>query len=62
MLWLELILTIAAIGFVAWLVITLIPMPDNIRTVVQVVAAIAVLWVVLGAFGLVHNAPLIRLG
>lgn len=48
----ELIVTVAIIGFVAWLFTTLVPLPEPFPRVIIAVACIAVLLVVLQAFGI----------
>lgn len=51
---LELVLTLAVVGFVVFLILQ-IPMPQIFRTIiVSVVALVAILWV-LQAFGLIHS-------
>lgn len=49
---LALLLYIAIIGLIAWALITLIPMPAQIHTVIIVVAVIASIVVTLHAFGI----------
>jgi hypothetical protein len=47
-----LILQLALVGFLAWLVLTYIPMPDPIKKVIIVVIVIALILYVLRIFGL----------
>ena len=58
---LGLLLTLAIFGFVVWLIVTLIPMPSQIRTVIIAVACIFLLVWLLSELGLVAglNQPLV---
>lgn len=47
----ELLVILAIIGLIAWAIVTLVPMPSQIRTIIIVVAALCCLLVVLRAFG-----------
>lgn len=49
---LALLVYIAVIGLIAWALITLIPMPQQIKTVIIVVAVVAAVLVALHAFGI----------
>ncbi len=55
-----LILTIAALGFIAWLLVTLIPMPAPYPRIIIALSCIIVLLLVLQAFGLVGPMPRLR--
>ncbi len=55
-----LILTIAAIGFIAWLLVTLIPMPAPYPRIIIGISCLIVLLLVLQAFGLVGPMPRLR--
>lgn len=61
----ELIVTLAIVGVVIWGV-TQIPMPQWLKTVIYVVAAICVVCFLLNAFGLMpngtHDIPVPKLG
>lgn len=48
-----LILTIAIIGFIVWLIVTHIPMPDAFQKGIIVISVILVLLYVLNALGIV---------
>ena len=48
----SLLVTIVVIGFICWLLVTLIPMPAPFPKVIVAVACIVVLLLVLRAFGL----------
>lgn len=58
---LELIFVIAILGLLVWLITTLIPMPDQFKQVIFVLAAIAVLIYILQAFGMNLGLPHVRL-
>jgi hypothetical protein len=47
----ELLIVLAIIGLIAWVLITLIPMPQPIRTVIVVVALLMCLLLVLRSIG-----------
>lgn len=47
----SLILSLALLGFITYLVTTLLPMPAQIRSIIIAVACIVALFMVLGAFG-----------
>lgn len=49
---LELLLTVAIIGFVVWLITTYVPMPAPFPTIIIVIAGIIVLVMALRAFGI----------
>jgi len=48
-----LLLTLAVIGFIVWLIVTYIPMPDVFQKGIIVIAVIFVLLYVLNALGVV---------
>jgi hypothetical protein len=50
---LMLILTIAALGFLVWLVTTYVPMPAPFKTVIYVVAVVVLILYLMSAFGVV---------
>lgn len=57
----NLILTLALIGFLTWLIIQFVPMePPAIKKVIVVIAGILSLLAVLGAFGIIPNVPGVR--
>jgi hypothetical protein len=47
----ELLIILAIVGVVAWVLVSLIPMPAQVRTLIIVVAVLICLLVVLRAFG-----------
>lgn len=49
---LTLFLVLACIGLLAWVIVTLIPMPQQIKTVIIVAAVICAILYCLSAFGL----------
>lgn len=55
---LELILTIALIGFICWLIITYIPMPPPFSSVIMVIAAIFCILIAMRALGIGFHEPL----
>ena len=56
----ELLVVLAVIGFLSWLLITYVPMPQPIRMAMIVVATLVVILLVLRAFG-IGDIPLPRL-
>jgi hypothetical protein len=48
----DLLVLIALIGFFTWAVVAIVPMPGKIAQTLEIVALIVVIWIVLGAFGL----------
>ena len=56
----ELLLVLAVIGFILWLLITYVPMPQPIRMAIIVIATVAAILFVLRAFG-IGDIPLPRL-
>jgi hypothetical protein len=52
-----LILTLAIVGFLLWLVLTYIPMPDPFKKVIMVVVVIAVILWLLNGFGWLGGGP-----
>lgn len=55
-----LIIVLAIIGLIVWAVTTFIPMPQNIKTLIVVVAGIVALLYVLSAFGIMGHAGDVR--
>jgi hypothetical protein len=55
----QLILTLALIGFIVWAVTTYIPMPDLFRKGIYVITAIVVILYLMRVFGIV-DIPLPR--
>lgn len=56
----ELVLTIAVIGFLVWLIITYIPMPEPFKTGIVVIVVICIVLFVLRLF--VGDIPIGRVG
>ncbi len=56
----SLILTVVLIGFVAWLLVTLVPMPAPFPRVVIAIACVLALLAVLNAFGVGPAIPRMR--
>ena len=57
----ELLVLLAIIGLIAWALISLVPMPSQIKTIIVVVAVLFCLLVVLRAFGgIAMDFPQIR--
>jgi len=48
----QLILTLAIIGFIVWLIVTYIPMPDVFKKGIIVIVAICVILYLLRVFGI----------
>lgn len=55
----ELILTLALVGFILWLVLTYIPMPAPFKNVLVVVVVILLIYYLLRVFG-IGDIPLPR--
>jgi len=53
---LDIVVTLVIVGVILWLINRFIPMASSIKTILNVVVVIAVLWWLLGILGLV--APL----
>lgn len=56
----QLLVILAIIGLVAWALVTAVPMPQPIRTVIIVVATLLCLLIVLQAFGGIVAVPNLR--
>jgi hypothetical protein len=57
----ELLVLLAIVGLVAWALVSLVPMPSQIRTVILVVAVLICLLIVLRAFGVTDlGVPAVR--
>lgn len=52
---LSLFLVCALIGFLAWVIVKLIPMPANIANVIYIAALAIVIFYVLSAFGILGH-------
>ncbi len=53
----SLVIAIALVGLVVWAIVHLIPMPPPFKTVIYVVAGVALLFYLLNFFGLWHGFP-----
>lgn len=51
---LELLITIALLGFIAWLVVTYVPMVEPFRIIFMIIVALFALIILLNAVGYVH--------
>lgn len=51
-----LLILIAVVGLIAWVLISVVPMPQQFKTIILVVALLVVLLVVVRAFGLTDVA------
>lgn len=58
----ELIISIALIGFLLWLITTFIPMPAQFQTGIYALGGILVLLMILSALGIVHLGGVVGLG
>lgn len=56
---LELVLTLAVVGFVVWLITTYIPMPQPIKVAIIVLVVVVMIFVIMRAFG-IGDIPLRR--
>lgn len=50
-----LLITMAVVGLIAWLLTSFIPMPEQIKTIIMVVAAIFCLLLLLNFFGVISG-------
>ncbi len=57
-----LLVLIAVIGVVVWLLTTYVPMQQPFKTAILIVGIIAVLLIVLNAFGLLDSLTSVRVG
>lgn len=55
----ELILTLALVGFIVWLIITYIPMPQPFKTIIIVIVAVFLILYVMRVLG-IGDIPLPR--
>ena len=47
----EIIITLAIVGFIVWLIVTYVPMPPIMKNVIIAVAVVCVVFYLLRAFG-----------
>lgn len=52
-----LLLMLALLGVVTWAIVTYIPMPQGIKTVIVIVAVVAAVVYALSAFGVLGHVP-----
>jgi hypothetical protein len=58
----SLLITLAFVGFIAWLIITYVPMSAGVKQLVTIVAIILCVWILINAFGLMaYDPPVPRL-
>jgi hypothetical protein len=57
----SLIVFLVIVGVVLWLLNTLIPMDQKIKTIINVIVVLAVCLWLLEAFGLLHGGPTLRI-
>jgi len=55
----ELVLTLAVIGFITWLLTTYVPMAQPIRVAILVLVVVVVIFIIMRAFG-IGDIPLPR--
>ena len=58
----SLLVLIAVIGLVAWALRTYVPMPPSFQNLIVVVAIVAVVFIVLNAFGLLDGLWAVHVG
>ncbi len=59
---LELILVVALAGMIVWAITTMIPMPEQFKKAIIVIAVIGLVIYILQSFGLLHGFHDIRIG
>jgi len=59
---LELLIVLIVVGFALWLINRFIPMQSTIKTILNVVVVLCVLFWLANAFGLIHSLSKIRVG
>lgn len=55
------IVVLIVVGLLLWLINTMIPMDEKIKTILNVVVVIFVILYLLNAFGVLHGSPVIGL-
>ncbi len=59
---LDIVVTLVIVGVILWLINRFIPMASSIKTILNVVVVIAVIWWLLSALGFVGPMSSIRVG
>jgi hypothetical protein len=59
---LDIVVTLVIIGVILWLINRFIPMASSIKTILNLVIVIAVIWWLLGILGLVEPLRTFRVG
>jgi hypothetical protein len=59
---LDIVVTLVVVGVLLWLINRFIPMASSIKTILNVVVVIAVIWWLLSILGFVQSMSTIRLG
>lgn len=59
---LDIVVTLVVVGVILWLINRFIPMAGSIKTILNAVVVIAVIWWLLSILGLVDSMSSIRLG
>jgi hypothetical protein len=58
----SLIVTLAIIGLIAWAIVTYVPMPQPIKTLIIIVVVVCCIIIVINAFGITnYDLPVPRL-
>lgn len=59
---LDIVVTLVIVGVILWLINRFIPMASSIKTILNVVVVIAVIWWLLGILGVVSPMSTFRVG
>ena len=58
----QIVIVLAVVGFLLWLVMTYIPMPDPFKKIIMVVVVIFVVLWLLSAFGILDGVSTMHVG
>lgn len=58
----DIVVTLVVVGVILWLINRFIPMASSIKTILNVVVVIAVIWWLLGILGVVRPIGSMRIG
>lgn len=59
---LDIVVTLVIVGVILWLINRFIPMASSIKTILNLVVVVAVIWWLLGVLGLVQPLRTFRVG
>ena len=58
----QLVIMLAVVGFILWLILTYIPMPDPFKKIIIVIVVIVLILYLLSVFGIMGNMDTIHVG